>query len=100
VVWMGMDDNKAAGLTGASGAMQAWADIIKGIETRPLFLTPPENVETIWIDRATGLRGSDDCEDAIVVPFIEGSAPERFADCAGGGVSDALRGVFGIFGKD
>lgn len=100
VVWMGMDDNTAAGLTGASGAMQAWADIIKGIKTRPLFLTPPENVETIWIDRATGLRGSDDCEDAIVVPFIKGSAPERFADCAGGGVSDALRGVFGIFGKD
>jgi penicillin-binding protein 1B len=100
VVWMGMDDNKAAGLTGASGAMQAWADIINGIKTRPLFLTPPENVETLWVDRATGLRGSDNCEDAIVIPFIKGSAPERFAECAGGGVADAVRGLFGIFGKD
>jgi len=100
VVWMGMDDNKAAGLTGASGAMQAWADIIKGINTHPLFLSPPENIETQWIDRVSGLRGNGSCEGAVLIPFIKGSAPNRYADCAGGGVSDVLRGVFGIFGKD
>ena len=100
VVWMGMDDNKAAGLTGASGAMQAWADIIKGINTRPLFLSPPENIETHWIDRVSGLRGNGNCEGAVLIPFIKGSAPNRYAGCAGGGVSDVLHGVFGIFGKD
>jgi penicillin-binding protein 1B len=95
VVWMGMDDNKAASLTGASGAMQAWADIIKGIKTRPLFLTPPENVEELWIERQTGLRGDEGCNDALIVPFIRGSAPDGYADCAGG-----LQGIFRIFGKD
>lgn len=100
VVWLGMDDNNATGLTGASGAMQAWADIIQGIKTRPLLLSTPENVEMLWIDRASGLRGSEGCQNAVQIPFIKGSAPDRNASCAGGGVADALRGVFGLFGKD
>ncbi len=96
VVWMGMDDNKAAGLTGASGAMRGWADIMKGIRTRPLFLTAPEKIETQWIDRASGLRGNSGCEDAVVIPFIKGSAPTRYANCAGGGVADVMHGIFGL----
>ena len=95
VVWMGMDDNKAASLTGASGAMQAWADIIKGINTRPLFLVPPENVEEVRVDRLTGLRGSESCSDTVLLPFIKGSAPGDYAECAGGG-----QGFFGLFGRD
>ncbi|WP_126454206.1 penicillin-binding protein 1B [Sulfuriflexus mobilis] len=99
VVWMGMDDNKSAGLTGASGAMLAWADMMKGIRTQALWQVAPESIETLWIDRASGLLGNEGCEQTVRIPFIKGTAPTSYADCAGGGFADTLRGVFGIFGK-
>lgn len=82
VVWLGRDDNKSAGLTGATGALRVWGDIIKRIGSRPLELSAPVNVEWIWVDRETGLRSDESCPDAVKLPFIEGSAPIDLALCA------------------
>ena len=98
VVWLGMDDNRAARLTGAGGAMRVWGRIINGIRTQPLTLVSPEGVEEQWIDRKTGLRGNDDCEDALVLPFLKGTAPRKYAECAGGAFSDTVDSLLNIFG--
>ncbi len=82
VVWLGRDDNAPAGLTGAGGALRVWGDMMRRIGPRPLRLTPPDTVESVWIDQATGLRGGPDCAHASPVPYLRGTAPEVFASCA------------------
>ena len=42
VVWVGRDDNKPSGLTGASGAMTIWGEMMKNIQPEPLQPTMPE----------------------------------------------------------
>lgn len=81
VVWIGRDDNKPCGLTGATGALQIWGDIMSRIAARPLTLVPPENVTPVAIDPVTGLRTEADCPDAISVPFIRGSEPRDAVAC-------------------
>jgi len=100
VVWLGMDDNRAASLTGASGAMQVWGSMMANIRTQPLSLVAPADVNEQWIDRKSGLRGSDDCEDAVVLPFLAGTEPRQYAECAGGAFADTVGGFLNIFGTN
>jgi len=83
VVWVGRDDNTPAGLTGATGALQVWGDMMRRMHPIPLSLMRPDSVETVWIDPASGFRADEGCEDARQFPFITGSAPTVTASCAG-----------------
>ncbi|QSA97444.1 penicillin-binding protein 1B [Methylococcus sp. EFPC2] len=84
VVWVGRDDNQPAKLTGAQGALQIWAQTLRKISREPLDLIPPDDIETVWIDRDNGLRASESCPSASPYPFIHGSAPKSYSPCAGG----------------
>jgi len=44
VVWLGRDDNKPAGMTGASGAMVIWGRIMRNLHPVPLDLTAPPGI--------------------------------------------------------
>ncbi len=81
VVWVGRDDNKPSGLTGASGALQVWIDLMKKIAKQPVNLIPPDNIEVQWIDHENGLLANESCENADQYPFISGSAPSTFSPC-------------------
>jgi penicillin-binding protein 1B len=81
VVWIGRDDNKPAGLTGASGALQVWTSLMKQISTLPVNLIAPDNIKMARIDPANGLLANEDCESAKVYPFIAGSVPEQISPC-------------------
>jgi len=100
VVWVGHDDNRPTGLTGASGALRVWGDIIGRISTRSLDLDPPEGVKWRSIDPHSGLLADQGCDGAVSVPFVQGSAPVAFAPCAhslaqkGGGTLDWLEALF------
>lgn len=82
VVWIGRDDNESAHLTGAQGALQVWAQTMRKLSREPLELTPPDNVELLWIDRRNGLRASEACASAVRYPFIAGSEPKEFSSCS------------------
>jgi len=84
VVWVGRDDNKPTGLTGAGGAMLVWADIMRGVPLSPVIVSPPDGVELVLIDEATGERADSGCTGAVKVPFVAGTAPVESAPCAGG----------------
>ncbi|MGR8930191.1 MAG: penicillin-binding protein 1B [Gammaproteobacteria bacterium] len=88
VVWIGRDDNKSTGLTGSSGALQVWSELMRQISRQPVQLTPPDNVGMKWIDSITGWLASESCADARLLPFVEGSEPMEYADC-GSSVLDA-----------
>ncbi len=87
VVWIGRDDNQPAKLTGAQGALQLWGAAMGRISHEPLNLDPPDDIESVWVDRNNGLRASEACPSAERYPFIAGSAPQQFSACAGEGGS-------------
>jgi penicillin-binding protein 1B len=82
VVWVGRDDNKPTGLTGASGAMTVWGEMMKNIQPEPLQPPMPEDVELANVDPVGGLRYDDDCKVGVMMPFIKGSVPTERAACA------------------
>lgn len=73
VVWVGRDDNRPAGLSGASGAMRVWADVMKKISPSPVNLTPPAGIEWRWIDQGSGKQTDPECPGADVYPFMPAS---------------------------
>jgi penicillin-binding protein 1B len=83
VVWVGRDDNKPAGLTGSTGALQVWGDMMRRLQPVPLELLRPDSVETVWIDPESGFRADEGCEGARQYPFIVGTAPTVTASCVG-----------------
>lgn len=82
VVWIGYDDNRPAGFTGASGALPVWADLMRRLHPEPLNPPQPEGVEWVWIDPVSRLRADRDCPGAVELPFARDSAPEDTAACA------------------
>lgn len=83
VVWVGRDDNQPAGLTGASGALQIWAPLMRDLAVKSFSPDPPPGVETALADPENGLRADATCAGAIALPYVEGHAPEDYSACAG-----------------
>jgi penicillin-binding protein 1B len=82
VVWIGRDDNQPINMTGASGAMTVWGDMMAKLDPDPLEPPRPDNIEMVWVDSTTGRRADDNCQGAVSLPFIHGSAPVETAPCA------------------
>lgn len=82
VVWVGNDENKNTHLTGSSGAMTVWGDMMSRLRPEPLNPPKPENIELVLIETETGLRADKSCRNTIELPFAKGSAPEQKAPCA------------------
>ncbi|SDU46832.1 penicillin-binding protein 1B [Desulfobacula phenolica] len=81
VVWIGRDDNRSAGLTGSSGALQVFGRLMSWIPNVPLDLPVPGNVEWAVIDAQTGYLTQKTCPDAMAVPFLKGSTPTLLHSC-------------------
>ena len=81
VVWLGRDDNQPTGLTGSSGALTVWADIIGHIPTRPLQPPVTDKLRYHWIDRTSGLLSGANCENTVYLAFVAGSAPTEHSGC-------------------
>ena len=98
VVWVGRDDNKPAGLSGSSGALRVWVEVMKAINPAPLNPTRPESIEEVTVDPATGLLAGPGCATRIVSPFIRGYAPVESSPCMGTGEFNERRAVSGAGG--
>jgi penicillin-binding protein 1B len=81
VVWVGRDDNTTSGLTGSSGAMTIWGEMMKNIQPEPLDPVMPEEIELVNIDPVSGLRYDDGCKAGMLLPFIKDSAPAETSPC-------------------
>jgi penicillin-binding protein 1B len=68
VVWVGYDDNRVTGLTGAAGALPVWADTLARLKSVSFQPVPPELVEDRWIGFGDGLETTPACSaDAVLV---------------------------------
>lgn len=83
VVWVGRDDNQTCNLTGSAGAMQVFGHLMNQISNQALDLVVPENVEWAVVDAITGLRTDETCSNAMAIPFINGSVPNKVTSCTG-----------------
>lgn len=89
VAWVGRDDNKPAGLTGASGALQIWTALMRKISTQAVALIPPDTIEMSYIDPENGLLANADCEGALPYPYIKGSEPQQNSPCVSSSINRA-----------
>ena len=87
ITWVGNDDNEPIGLTGSSGALRVWTDIMKQTGIQSLSLAPPDNIEFAWVEQSSGRLAAEYCEGAVEFPFIRGSLPLDKADCIRDGAS-------------
>jgi penicillin-binding protein 1B len=81
VVWLGGDDNRTIGLSGANGALPVWIDMMSNFHLEPVNLRPPPSIREVLIDPRSGLRADRSCGGARLMPFLEGSVPGSYAAC-------------------
>jgi penicillin-binding protein 1B len=79
-VWIGYDDNKQLGLTGAEAALPAWIDFVKeAVAIRPSLggasFAKPSGIRTVRIDPETGFLATPDCPSSILVNVASRFAP-------------------------
>ncbi|MEJ2308184.1 MAG: penicillin-binding protein 1B [Gammaproteobacteria bacterium] len=100
VVWVGRDDNKSARLTGSSGALRVWADIMKPLKPEPLELMMPDTIELALVDPVSGMMASELCEKPVEKPFVRGYTPLELAPCANGYTGDIYGNRNAVSGSD
>jgi penicillin-binding protein 1B len=80
VVWIGFDDNKQLGLTGAEAALPAWVDFMNdAVALRPDLggenFECPAGIKFVEIDAASGLRSTVTCPVRELIAVTERMAP-------------------------
>jgi penicillin-binding protein 1B len=86
VVWLGHDDNRETGLTGSSGALRVWTDIMNRIEIQPRQNIAPANISWQRVPvQATRNESLRDCRSPLMLPLRNGQSPEPAVNCENDG---------------
>jgi len=104
VVWVGFDQGRKVGLTGASGALPAWARFVAGSGTARGAFDPPSGIDAVKVCAESGGRATDRCPITVDEWFQSGHEPDQVCPIHGNIVDDAaeaardawsgLRGLF------
>ena len=98
VVWMGRDDNGKTPLTGGTGALQLWTDIMSGLENRSVVFRQPDGIDYHWVETDTGLLSEKGCAGARYLPFIVGSEPTSKSQCSPASMDNVVDWLKDILG--
>jgi membrane carboxypeptidase/penicillin-binding protein len=93
-VWIGFDDNKQLGLTGAEAALPVWTEFMKGaVDMRPEFggksFEQPDGITIVEIDPDTEELATGKCPHHETVAIAAAQAPT--AECFRHSIYFALR---------
>ena len=94
VVWIGRDDNTSTGLTGSSGALRVWTNLMQSLDINSFSRQPPAGIENHWVDAESGGLSEKYCQGAVELPFISGSAPIEKVECKSGGFLNQIKRFF------
>ena len=93
VFWVGRDDNKSSGLSGASGALKLWDASLRRIGVSPLSITKDETM--IDIEYSTGKMARPSCADTVRIPVRDLTKLSTKAGCSlGKTLGERLRSLF------
>jgi penicillin-binding protein 1B len=81
VSWVGEDDNRPAGVTGSNAAMRLWAGLFSELPNESVDLRMPDGAYWLWVDGNSGLLTLEGCDDAVQLPFVDGSGPSQTTAC-------------------
>lgn len=88
VVWLGYDDNRESGLTGATGALKVWTEVMAKLNIQPRQALPPMNVSFERVPRdAERDPARRDCYYTQELPFRNDALPDVGWSCE---VSDSF----------
>lgn len=82
VVWLGYDDNRSTGLTGATGALQVWAAVMQQLAIQPRQTRAPDDI--VWEEvpaQAVVSPTAEDCQATRLLPFRVGQLPVAVTGC-------------------
>ncbi len=66
VVWVGFDDNRPTGMTGAAGALRVWDAVFTQLGVNPL---PPPAEGSEAVEYETGLLANESCAEVVQLPL-------------------------------
>ncbi len=107
VIWVGFDDNRELGISGASSAAPIWAEFMKRAIQFPGYrdtaeFTPPEGISVVSLDPDTLEVATTQCPTTVQEVFLSGSEPMQTCSKHGGGMRTAVAAPVGwlsrIFG--
>ena len=109
IVWVGFDDNRDLGLSGANAPAPIWAEFMKRAVTLPAYrdvkpFEMPEGITKVTIDPESLALATPECPVTREEVYIHGTEPTEFCPLHGGGraSSDTPPGSWlsHIFGGD
>jgi penicillin-binding protein 1B len=89
IVWVGFDDNRDLGLSGAASAAPIWTEFIKRATALPAYrdlqeFQAPEGLTVLDVDAETLQLATPACPLTRREVFIQGSEPTEFCERHGG----------------
>jgi len=89
IVWVGFDDNRDLGLSGANAPAPIWADFMKRAVTLPAYrdvqpFVMPEGVTKVTIDPESLALATPECPVTREEVYIHGTEPTEFCPLHGG----------------
>ncbi len=81
VVWLGRDDNQPINLTGSSGALRVWADIMQQQGFESFKLIRDDSLEWLPVNPRDGGITQKSCVNSVLLPFPQGRKPRRRSAC-------------------
>ncbi len=82
VVWLGYDDNRESGLTGATGALRVWTDMMALLDIQPRQTLPPADImmDTVPL-QAVRDPSERNCAVSESLPFQSDRMPDVAYSC-------------------
>ncbi|WP_299944665.1 penicillin-binding protein 1B [uncultured Microbulbifer sp.] len=97
VVWLGRDDNERTRLTGSTGALPIWTEIMRKLPHQHGLIEPPRGVEFKSVNARGQYMDPDYCRGGSEIPFSYETHLQPAPECRG---RDRWRWFRNLFGGD
>ena len=81
VVWLGRDDNQPIRLSGSSGALRVWSDVMQAQRFESFALSRDDSLAWRDVSPIDGGIARKSCTNSVLLPFPQDRVPSRRSRC-------------------